>query len=208
MGKVSDILNDGTWFEIPLANNSTTQMKRIVLAVIIGVASFSSIKASAQINLNINIGSQPAWGPAGYDHVDNYYLPDVDSYYNVSSQNYTYLVNGKWVSKRTLPARYSNYNLYNGYKVVMNKPNPYLNHAQNLKQYGKYKNYHGKQGNIRDSKDKRYMAARNNRPGQNVNPRSNERSQMKGRAGHGQGHGKDNQKGNNNNQPQRGGRER
>lgn len=183
-------------------------MKRIVLAVIIGVASFSSIKASAQISLNINIGSQPAWGPAGYDHVDNYYLPDVDSYYNVSSQNYTYLVNGKWVSRRTLPARYSNYNLYNGYKVVMNTPNPYLNHAQNLRQYGKYKNYHGKQGNIRDSKDKRYVAARNNRPGQNVNPRSNERSQMKGRAGHEQGNGRDDHRGNNNNQPQRGGRER
>jgi len=139
-------------------------MKRIVLAVIIGVASFSSIKANAQVSLNINIGSQPSWGPAGYNHVDYYYLPDVDAYYNVSAQQYVYLINGQWVFRKTLPPRYSGYNLYNGYKVVMNTPKPYLNHAQNLKQYSKYRNYHGKQGNIRDSKDKRYATARNNRP--------------------------------------------
>ena len=80
-------------------------MKRIVLAVIIGVASFSSIKASGQVSLNINIGSQPNWGPAGYNHVDYYYLPDVDSYYNVTTQQYVYQVNNQWVFRKTLPAR-------------------------------------------------------------------------------------------------------
>jgi len=126
----------------------------------IGVASFSSIKANAQVSLNINIGSQPNWGPAGYNHVDYYYLPDVDSYYNVSAQQYVYQVNRQWVFRKTLPARYSGYNLYKGYKVVMNTPKPYLNHARNIKQYSRYKNYNGRQGNIRDSKDSRYAAAR------------------------------------------------
>ncbi|MGY0040797.1 hypothetical protein [Pedobacter sp. NJ-S-72] len=156
-------------------------MKRIILAVIIGVASFSSIKANAQVSLNINIGSQPNWGPAGYNHVDYYYLPDdVDSYYNVSTQQYVYQVNNQWVFRKTLPARYSGYNLYNGYKVVMNTPKPYLNHTQNIKQYSRYKNYNGKQGNIRDSKDNRYAAARNNRPVQVRETRTVVKSQGKG----------------------------
>src|SRR4051812_6698169 len=108
---------------------TNTQMKRILLAVIFGVASLSSISTKAQVNLSINIGSQPQWGPTGYDHVDYYYLPDVDAYYNVPSKQYVYLDNGSWVFRPSLPAKYRGYDLYNGYKVVMNTPKPYLSHG-------------------------------------------------------------------------------
>jgi hypothetical protein len=94
-------------------------MKRIFLAVIFGVASLTSISTKAQANLNINIGSQPQWGPTGYDHVDYYYLPDVDAYYNVPAKQYVYLNDGNWVWRNNLPSRYSGYDLYNSYKVVM-----------------------------------------------------------------------------------------
>jgi hypothetical protein len=137
-------------------------MKRIILAVIFGVASLSSISTKAQVNLNINIGSQPQWGPTGYDHVDYYYLPDADAYYNVPARQYVYQNNGSWVWRNSLPSQYSGFDLYNSYKVVMNTPRPYLSHQTHLKEYSKYKGYKGKQGNIRDSKDPRYVNARNN----------------------------------------------
>jgi hypothetical protein len=137
-------------------------MKRIFLAVLFGVASLTSISTKAQVNLNINIGSQPQWGPTGYDHVDYYYLPDVDAYYNVPAKQYVYLNDGNWVWRNNLPSRYSGYDLYNSYKVVMNTPKPYLSHQAHVKEYSKYKNYKGKQGSIRDSKDARYLNARNN----------------------------------------------
>ena len=137
-------------------------MKRIILAVVFGVASLSSISTKAQVSVNINIGSQPEWGPTGYDHVDYYYLPDVDSYYYVPSKQYVYQSNGSWVWRNSLPSRYSNFDLYNSYKVVMNRPQPYLMHQTHVSEYSKYKNYGGKQGSIRDSKDSRYAAARNN----------------------------------------------
>lgn len=139
-------------------------MKRILFAVLFGVASLSSISTKAQVNLNINIGSQPQWGPTGYDHVDYYYLPDVDAYYYVPTSQYIYLVNGTWAWRSSLPSRYRGYDLYNGYKVVMNGQRPYLSHNTHIRQYSKYKNYGGKQGNIRNSKDVRYVNARNNRP--------------------------------------------
>ena len=150
-------------------------MKRVLLAVLFGVASMSSISTKAQVNISINIGSQPAWGPTGYDHVDYYYLPDVDAYYYVPTQQYIYLVNGTWTFRSSLPARYSVYDLYNGYKVVMNTPKPYLNHQTHINQYSRYKNYKVKQSVIRDSRDIRYSNARkninqNNRPVQNVRP--------------------------------------
>jgi len=138
-------------------------MKRIILAAIIGVASLSSISTQAQVNVSVNIGSQPQWGPAGYDHVDYYYLPDMDVYYNVPAKQYVYLENGRWITRNSLPSRYKGYNLYNSYKVVMNNPKPYLSHQSHVQQYSKYKNYKGQQGNIRDSKDSRYASARSGR---------------------------------------------
>ena len=86
----------------------------------------------------------------------------------------------------------------------MNTPKPYLNHAQNIKQYSRYRNYSGKQGNIRDSKDSRYAAARNNRPVQVRETRPAARPQGTGEQGQDQRNGRDN----NNNQSQRGDRGR
>jgi hypothetical protein len=46
------------------------------------------------------------------------------------------------------------YDLYNGYKVVMNQPKPYLSNQNNIKQYARYKNYGNKQSMLRDNKNK------------------------------------------------------
>jgi hypothetical protein len=48
----------------------------------------------AQVRVNINIGSQPVWGPVGYDHVDYYYLPDIETYYYVPTRQFVYF--NKW----------------------------------------------------------------------------------------------------------------
>ena len=56
-------------------------MKKMILVALIVISSSIFTNASAQIKMNVNIGSQPTWGPTGYDHVDYYYMPDVDMYY-------------------------------------------------------------------------------------------------------------------------------
>lgn len=130
-------------------------MKRILIAVLIGAASFSSLSTKAQVSVNINIGTQPQWGPSGYNHVDYYYLPDVDAYYNVSAKQFIYLNNGSWIWRTSLPSRYSNFDLYNAYKVVMNTPKPYLSHQTHVREYQKYKGYSGRQTNLRDKGNNR-----------------------------------------------------
>lgn len=157
-------------------------MKRILLAVVFGVASLSSINTKAQVSVNINIGSQPQWGPAGYDHVDYYYLPDIDTYYNVSSKQYIYLNNGKWIFNNNLPSRYRNYDLYNSYKVVINSPKPYLSHKIHVKEYSKYKGYKGKQVVIRDSRSNRQSRPANNKNREaRGNDKHNNRNERGGR---------------------------
>jgi hypothetical protein len=103
-------------------------MKKLILMVLVASATAIYQPAKAQVNLQINIGSQPNWGPRGYNHVDYYYLPEVESYYYVPTRQFVYLERNRWVHRKSLPARYRNYDLYNGRKVVINQPRPYLQH--------------------------------------------------------------------------------
>jgi hypothetical protein len=136
------------------------KMKNIILILAIVFIAFTTQKSNAQIRLSFNIGLQPLWGPVGYDHVENYYLPEIDSYYNVDSRMYTYMVNGRWVNTMTLPWQYRNYDLYRGYKVVMNESRPYQHYAKDRVRYASYRNQHDQQP-IRDSRDQKYFENKN-----------------------------------------------
>jgi len=116
-------------------------MKKLLLIAAIGIASLVTAPAKAQVSLSVNIGLQPQWGPRGYNHVDYYYLPDVDCYYDVPTRNYVYLDGGSWVHRSYLPARYRGYDLYRGRKVVINSPNPWLRHSAYRTRY--VTNYRG-----------------------------------------------------------------
>lgn len=131
-----------------------------MFVAMLGFALLLNKSVNAQISLNVNIGSQPLWGPTGYDHVEYYYLPDIDSYYSVPKQQFVYLSNGNWVFTNALPTRYSNYNLYNGYKVVINSDRPYLNYNAHKVKYAKYKNWGGKQLVIKNSNNKKYFVVK------------------------------------------------
>lgn len=111
---------------------------------------------NAQIKVNVNIGSQPVWGPTGYDYARSYYLPDLDMYYDVNRREYIYNENGRWIYINHLPDRYRNYDLFKGYKVVFKDDKPFENHAVNFVKYKKFKNNHQQQAIIY-SKDKKYF---------------------------------------------------
>lgn len=87
------------------------------MLIVTALMSFSG--AQAQVSVNVNLGSPPAWGPAGYTEVRYYYLPDIETYYDVGTREYIYLTNGRWVRTTVVPGPYKSYNFYNGYKVVM-----------------------------------------------------------------------------------------
>jgi len=139
-------------------------MKKILLAtaLLAGSLVHNSAQAQVRVNVSVNIGSQPTWGPVGYDYVQYYYLPDIDAYYYVPSHQFVYLNAGRWVFAASLPARYHGYNLYSGYKVVVNEPRPYLHPEVCRVKYARYKNYHSRQVIIHDSKDPKYVIVNKN----------------------------------------------
>ncbi|MES2003980.1 MAG: hypothetical protein V4450_05620 [Bacteroidota bacterium] len=133
-------------------------MKKILVLLTVLVSGFTATNTKAQVSfgLNINIGSQPIWGPVGYDHVDNYYLPDIDVFYNVPNRQYTYQEGGRWIFSAYLPGRYRNYDLYSGYKVVVNENRPYRNAPMYRNKYAGYKDRHDQQP-IRNSHEQKYF---------------------------------------------------
>ena len=132
-------------------------MKRILMLAILltGTIAFHKAGAQVRVNVNFNIGSQPVWGPVGYDYAEYYYMPDIEAYYYVPSRQFIYLDGPRWVHARSLPPRYRGYDIYHGHKVVINEPRPYLHHNTYRTRYAGYRNRHD-QVIIRDSHDSKY----------------------------------------------------
>lgn len=135
-------------------------MKKIIFAALL-IAGFSlAPTAHAQVRININIGSQPAWGPVGYDYVRYYYLPEYNVYYDVAREQFIYPNRRGWAYGRSLPASYGRVNLYTTYKVVVNRNDePYRNNRSDIRNYSGYRNAHN-QALIRDSREYKYYESR------------------------------------------------
>ncbi len=103
-------------------------MKKLLLSAMFVTAFFVYNESQAQVrfNINLNIGARPAWGVPGNYAGDYYYLPEIDSYYDIPSHEFIYFDGRTWVYASELPYIYRDYDLYRGYKVVINEPRPYL----------------------------------------------------------------------------------
>jgi hypothetical protein len=144
-------------------------MKTLKLLVI-GMLLLFAGSVQAQISVRVNLGTPPQWGPVGYSDVRYYYLPDVEAYYDIPSSMFIYYNGYSWVRRSSLPTRYRNYDLYNGYKVPMSEyrgDRPYSNFRQHKMQYAR--GYRGQeQHNIGERPDRgnynegNYSKGRNN----------------------------------------------
>jgi hypothetical protein len=132
-------------------------MKKYLLLFLVVTGGLLLQTAAAQVHadIQVNIGQQPVWGPVGYDHVEYYYLPDIDAYYNVPRHQYVYLHEGHWMFSDYLPSQYRDYDRNRGYKVVINDPEPYLHNDRYRTDYAKFKGNHS-QEIIRNSHDSKY----------------------------------------------------
>jgi hypothetical protein len=127
---------------------------RLAICLLIGICLVNWTQAQVSVNVSVNVGSQPNWGPVGYDQVNYYYMPDIETYYFVPRHQFIYLNAGNWVFASTLPERCRSYDLYRGYKVVLNEPRPYLHHDVYRTRYAHYRDYYGYQPPLREHGNK------------------------------------------------------
>ena len=111
---------------------------RLVKFLLTAVAFIAFNQAQAQVNPTVGKMAPPDWGVAGKDNATYYYLPATESYYDVRKGEYVYKQNDKWIRTTTLPTAYKNYDLYNGYKVVLTDENePFANYDNLRVKYAK-----------------------------------------------------------------------
>ncbi len=161
-------------------------MKKVIICGIffLTAATFKNADAQVRVNLNVNIGSQPNWGPVGYDYVEYYYLPDVEAYYYVPRRQFVYLSGGRWIFSGYLPPAYRSYDLYSGYKVVVNQPRAYQYYSTHKVKYAGYRGNRGGQVIIRNSNDPKYYVVKGH-------PKHSNKSQGRGNGkGKGRGNGR------------------
>lgn len=158
-------------------------MKSLTLTII-GVVLFIS---SAMAQITITIGSPPQWGPIGYTDVRYYYLPDVEAYYDIQTSTFLYFSGGTWIHRSNLPWRHRHYDLYNGYKVVINDyrgNSPYdhfSDHKRNYKR-GVYHGEHQKTYRERDGEgNSNVKKGRSGDRGDQGHPKSKKNSHDKGK---------------------------
>jgi hypothetical protein len=84
--------------------------------------------------------SNPAWAPAYYPGVRYYYIPDIETYYDLSTRDFVYLDNGQWLFSRTLPSFYNGYDLYNGYVIALDRDvfQPWMHHQFYVSNYPRF----------------------------------------------------------------------
>ncbi len=110
---------------------------------------FSSAKAQTK---NAGAVTFPNWGVAGVNNATYYYIPAAETYYDIRKGEFVYLQNGKWTRSASMPMTYRDYDLYNGYKVVLTDSKEPFAEYQTLR--AKYPlTYHGElQATIRPKK--------------------------------------------------------
>ena len=129
-------------------------MKNILAAALLlfSTAAISN-QATAQVRVNVNIGTPVAQSP-WYNTDDNYYyLPEQGVYYNVNRSVYVYQDNNQWVYGQNLPSRYNGYNWRKSHYVVVRDRSPFNYHDSYSGRYGR--NYNGGHVTYRRDNDNR-----------------------------------------------------
>lgn len=105
------------------------------------LCSFSTNMKAQRVGIGVNI-TLPYWAPQ-YDNIDRvqyYYLPDIESYYDVRNQEFVYLHDGNWLFSPQLPPYYSWYNFDNPFVVMLDYSvvQPWMHHNFYVEHYPRY----------------------------------------------------------------------
>ncbi len=82
----------------------------------------------------------PQWGPSYYAGTRYYYLPDIETYYDIYNREFIYLNRAQWIYSPYLPSIYPDFNLNNSFVVVVNSNinQPWMHHQYYVSHFPRY----------------------------------------------------------------------
>jgi len=110
-------------------------MTLLTVAVFTGCDVYTYSTSATQTNYE-----NPRWAPPYYTGARYYYLPDIESYYDLSSREFIFLNNGQWNYSSEFPTIYGNFDLNNCFSVVLdvNVYQPWMHHHYYVSHYPRY----------------------------------------------------------------------
>lgn len=131
-------------------------MKKVIVLSAVVLSSLVlgySAQAQVRFNVNINIGSQPAW-VVNQDQADYYYIPDADCYYSVREKVYVVHEGNNWRRMQQLPPRFRNYDFRNKRVIsIRGQQAPYMHHDENRMAYARANDRFNDRDNRFDRRD-------------------------------------------------------
>ena len=120
-------------------------MKPLIFsALLLSAIGGASTHASAQVRVNVNLGTPIANETWYNDEADYYYLPEQQVYYNPGRKVYVWQDNNAWVYGNRLPDRYHGFNYRKSHYVKMHERAPFNRNDEYQKKYPR--NWHGDNG--------------------------------------------------------------
>jgi hypothetical protein len=109
------------------------------ILIVMAISGFISCGQSTYVRGTVQYNNPP-WAPAYYPGVRYYYLPDIESYYDLQNNDFVYLDDGQWYFSASLPSMYEWYDLYNGFEIALNTTvyQPWLHHQYYISNYPRY----------------------------------------------------------------------
>jgi hypothetical protein len=82
----------------------------------------------------------PQWGPSYYSGTRYYYLPDIETYYDIYNREFIYLNRAQWIYSSYLPSFYPDFNLNNSFVVLVNSNiyQPWMHHQYYVSHFPRY----------------------------------------------------------------------
>lgn len=119
------------------------RLKKTTLFVItmLFVSIFSSCDMYSYVTPSTQVRyDNPAWAPPYVQGVRYYYLPDIETYYDLTTQQFVYLYNGQWHYSQVLPSIYAGFDLDNCFTVAIdyNTYQPWLHYQYYVSHYPRY----------------------------------------------------------------------
>ena len=84
--------------------------------------------------------NNPVWAPPYYPGVRYYYLPDIETYYDLESQEFVYLNDGQWNFSPECPFISTGFDLNNCFAIALdiNVYQPWMHHHYYISHYPRY----------------------------------------------------------------------
>ncbi|MDP3912803.1 MAG: hypothetical protein Q8R96_03595 [Bacteroidota bacterium] len=113
----------------------------VVAVVLLSMTSFNGCNTYRQGTSGSQTSYEnPQWAPSYYGGTRYYYLPDIESYYDIYTREFIFLNHAQWIYSPYLPTIYPDFNLNNSFIVVVNSNmyQPWMHHQYYVSHFPRY----------------------------------------------------------------------